>query len=481
MKQRELKRLFPTLMLLYVFSGCIVLKMPAQTFVHNYSKEYIYPEEPAVKQKLEEWQDLKFGILIHFGLYSYLGCNESWPICSDRHWRDTTMSYTAFKEHYWEAANFFRPMDFNPERWSEVSKKAGMKYVVFTTKHHDGFNMYDTKYSDYSITKYAFKNQKKNNITKEVFDAYRKDGFVIGAYYSKADWHSQDYWWDKYATPDRYHNYDSDRYPERWQRFKQFCYNQIEELMNGDYGKIDILWLDGGWVRPSSDEIIKARGAAYTGSEDIDMPGIASMARNYQPGLLVVDRTVSGKYENYRTPEQIIPEEQMDTPWETCLTLGKAWGYKPGDNQYYKSPSKEISILAEIVAKGGSYLLAVAPNGDGIFPAEAENILIRIGKWLDKNGEAIYGTRITKHYHDGNTWFVQSKDAGTLYAIYCPEENTSLPKTIVWEGNEPEGTMTLLQTNRQVKYSVQNGKVTVMLPSGLNNEPLAFRFKPKNK
>lgn len=462
MTQRNFKKHFLIFVLL-----CLTPGIWSQTFVHNYSKEYQYPQEPLVRQKLEEWQDLKFGILIHFGLYSYLGVNESWPICSDRHWRDTTMSYTDFKRHYWEAANFFRPMDFNPERWSEVSKKAGMKYVVFTTKHHDGFNMYDTKYSNFSIAKCAFKNQKRNNITKEVFDAYRKDGFMIGAYYSKADWHSQDYWWDKYATPDRYNNYDTGRYPERWERFKKFCHNQLEELMNGDYGKIDILWFDGGWVRPPH--------------EDLDMPAIAAMARNYQPGILVVDRTVSGKYENYRTPEQTIPEEQMDTPWETCITLGKAWGYRPGDTQFFRSPAKVIATLAEVVAKGGNLLLAVGPTGDGVFPAKADDILIRIGQWMDKNGEAIYNTRITKHYHDGNTWFVQNKEANTIYAIHCPEEDAPLPKTIQWDVNEPTGSMTLLQNNRKVSYKVQDGKVVVTLPAGLKNEPLAFRFKPKNK
>ncbi len=468
------QRLLLTLVWLCLFPG-----IWGQTFVHDYSKEYMYSEEPLVKQKLEEWQDLKFGILIHFGLYSYLGINESWPICSDRHWRDTTMTYTAFKEHYWNAARFFRPMDFNPERWSEVSKKAGMRYVVFTTKHHDGFNMYDTRYSDFSITKQGFKNQKRNNIVKEVFEAYRENGFMIGAYYSKPDWHSQDYWWDKYATPDRYHNYDTERYPERWRCFKKFCYNQIEELMNGDYGKIDILWLDGGWVKPATDKVKQARGAAYTGSEDIDMAGISAMARTHQPGLLVVDRTVSGKYENYRTPEQRIPAGQLDTPWETCLTLGKAWGYRPGDHQFYKSPAKVINILAEVVAKGGSLLLALGPTGDGVFPTQAEDILIEIGKWMEKNGEAIYNTRITRHYQDGNTWFVQSKNGDTLYAMYCPEENGSLPSTIMWEGNEPVGSMVLMNNKREVNYIIRNGKVTVKLPSGLRNEPLAFRFKPK--
>ena len=156
---------------------------------------------------------------------------------------------------------------------------------------------------------------------------------MIGAYYSKPDWHSEYYWWPKYATPDRNVNYDITKYHWRWNQFKKFTYNQIGELTH-DYGAIDILWLDGGWVRPYNtvtDEV-RAWGARIPESgQDIDMDRIAAMARSNQPGLLIVDRTVHGRYENYLTPEQNIPKEKLNIPWESCITLGGAWSYVPND------------------------------------------------------------------------------------------------------------------------------------------------------
>jgi alpha-L-fucosidase len=169
-----------------------------------------------------------------------------------------------------------------------------------------------------------------------------------------------------------------------------------------DYGSIDILWLDGGWVRPLetvTDEV-RAWGAAIPEfSQHIDMPGIASMARSAQPGLLIVDRTVHGMYENYQTPEQTIPKEKLNHPWESCITLGNAWGYVPNDQ--FKSSAKVIHTLIEVVAKGGSLLLGVGPSADGTLSQLQIQRLSEIGKWLKYNGKAIYATRANDVYHDG--------------------------------------------------------------------------------
>ncbi len=185
---------------------------------------------------------------------------------------------------------------------------------------------------------------------------------MIGAYFSKPDWHTQYFWWDRYATPDRNVNYDIRKNPWRWNKYKEFTYNQINELTS-NYGSVDILWLDGGWVRPleTVNDEVRSWGAPIPPfSQEIDMPKIASMARKNQPGLLIVDRTVHGPYENYRTPEQSIPKTKSDTPWESCITLGGAWGYVPNDN--FKSATKVIHTLIEVVAKGGSLLLGVEVN-----------------------------------------------------------------------------------------------------------------------
>ncbi|WP_165040672.1 alpha-L-fucosidase [Dysgonomonas sp. ZJ709] len=466
---------------LFLLSALAISTASAQTYAHGRSSTYTWPKDKQVLEKLDKWQDQKFGMLIHFGLYSQLGIVESWSICAEEEdWipRDSTITYDDYKRQYWNTINEFKPDKLNPSAWAAYGKKAGMNYAVFTTKHHDGFNLFDTKQSDFSIANGAFRNDPRKNVAKEVFNAFRDQGYMIGAYYSKPDWHSQYYWWDRYATPTRNNNYDTEKNSWRWGKFKEFTYNQIEELMNGDYGSIDILWLDGGWVRPARENDGQRAGKAYKGAQDIDMPKIAAMARRHQPGLLVVDRTVPGEYENYQTPERGIPETQLENPWESCITLGWDWGYVPTDQ--YKSPATVVHTLVEIVAKGGSLLLGIGPRPDGTLPQAVEQRLEKIGEWTLKNGEAIYNTRITPVYNDGSTWFTQSKDGKKIYAITNLEEGKPLPKTIVWKGNEPiKGSKVIfLQTGKTVSWKKTANGIEVNVPKGLpaDQPALAFSF-----
>jgi alpha-L-fucosidase len=234
-----------------------------------------------------------------------------------------------------------------------------------------------------------------------------------------------------------------------------------------NYGDIDILWLDGGWVNSERRQVF------------IDMPKIADMARKAQPGLIIVDRTIHGEFENYQTPEQQIPEVQLPYPWESCMTLSADWGWTP--RARFKSSNLVIGKLMEIVAKGGSLLLGAGPDGKGNFPDEVYSRFEEIGKWLQKNGEAIYGTTITPYYNDGNIWFTAAKDGKKMYALYALPENDTLPATIEWRTNIPAkgSKVTLLQTGKSLRYKVNDDKVTVTLPKGLKNEPLAFAFSVK--
>ena len=470
-------------LLLSILIGCCsILSYAQRNDIVQQSTTYEWPKDPLVKEKLETWQDKKFGMIIHWGLYAVPGIIESWTLCSED-WieRDSTISYDDYKKWYWDFSKQFNPTKFNPEQWSAAGKRAGMKYLVFTTKHHDGFAMFDTKQSDFSIAKGPFASNPKADVAKYVFDAFRKDGFMIGAYFSKPDWHSQYYWWQKYATADRNNNYDIKKYPWRWNKFKDFTYNQISELMH-NYGSVDILWLDGGWVRPLetvNEEVLSWGANIPKWSQDIDMPKIASMARNAQPGLLMVDRTVHGPYENYQTPEQRIPEKQLDYPWESCMTLGGAWGFVPNDQ--YKSAAEVVHKLVEIVAKGGSLLLGVGPKPDGTLPTEVTNQLNEIGKWTSKNGKAIYNTRITKDYHDGQFWFTQSKDAKKKFAIYCLKQDEANIKAVKWKGSFPKkGTeIILLSTGKKVKWQIVNGETVLSLSNIEKSAALAFEFTPQ--
>lgn len=439
------------------------------------SHPYVPETDPLVLEKLEQWKDLKFGLLMHWGPYSQWGIVESWSICSeDEPWCTRKMkNYVEYCRAYEKLKETFNPVLFDPGRWARAAREAGMRYVVFTTKHHDGFCMFDTKQTDYRITDTGcpFHADPKANLTREIFDAFRQEGFWTGAYFSKPDWHSNDYWAEEWATPDRNVNYRIDRYPDRWKRFCDYTYNQIGELMTG-YGPVDILWLDGGWVSPGN-------------GQDIDMPRIVGMARQYQPGLIVVDRAVGGIYENYRTPEQQIPVEVIDYPWETCMTMATSWSYVPGDR--YKPARRIIHTLADIVSRGGNYLLNIGPGPDGQWHDTAYLRLKEIGAWMAVNGEAIYGSRPIRPSEYENLRFTANPD-GTIFVIYLAAEGErDMPASVYADGFQPSGgsVIELLGKKGTLKWKPEGTGFRIEIPASWRSHPPGnyawiFRIRMKN-
>ena len=449
---------------------------------------YVPDPDPLVRQKVEAWQDLKLGLLMHWGTYSQWGIVESWSLCAeDEPWCKRSMDdYTAYKAAYEKLQTTFDPVKFDPERWAKAAKDAGMRYVVFTTKHHDGFNMFDTDQSDYKITsaRTPFSTHPKADVTRAIFEAFRAQGFWVGAYFSKPDWHSPDYWWPYFATPDRHPNYDVRKYPERWARFVAFTHAQIDELMTR-YGRVDILWLDGGWVRPRTDAEIKAEiekpdyKFARVQSQDIDMPRLAAEARAKQPGLIVVDRDVPGRYQNYLTPEARVPKEALPYPWEVPMPMARSWSFVPND--VYKSPRQLIQLLVDVVAKGGNLLLNIGPGPDGTWHEAAYDRLAALGAWMRVNAEAIYDTRPIAPYAAGQLRFTRARD-GTVYVIDLPGAGeTTLPGSIAVSGLTPEpgSVVTLLGSGRTASWERSDAGFVVHVPAALgapNADAWVFRI-----
>lgn len=439
---------------------------------HITSTGYHKPTDPVVIQNLEDWKDLKFGLFMHWGIYSQWGIIESWSLCpEDESWiqRDTLhgKNYFEYLQNYKNLQKTFNPRSFNPEKWVNAAKKAGMKYMVFTTKHHDGFAMYDTKYSDYKITssKTPYSTNKRADVTKEIFNAFRKENFKIGAYFSKPDWHSDYYWWSYFPPKDRNVNYDPIKHPERWNKFKEFTYNQINEITS-DYGKVDILWLDGGWVRPTNtiNPNIEWHKTMVKG-QDIDMDKIGAMARNNQPGIIIVDRTVAGKWENYVTPEQTIPNDILNNPWESCITIADHWSYVPNDN--FKPTKTLIETLIKVVARGGNYLLNIAPSPDGDFAPEAYQRLDEIAKWMEINQSAIYSTRPVSPYQESDYYYTQSKDSRTFNIFHLTKgDKYQKPNEYVFTlpTTSKIKSISILGSNEKVKWSIKEDKITIKAP-----------------
>ncbi|MCF7920199.1 MAG: alpha-L-fucosidase [Candidatus Cloacimonetes bacterium] len=443
-----------------------------------YTKEYHKPKDDNLNKRIGEWQDLKFGLMMHWGPYSQWGVMESWTLCSEE-WigRDLGRyeNYPDYVEDYENLQRTFNPYDFDPQKWVAAAKDAGMKYVVFTTKHHDGFCMFDTKTTDYKITswKCPYSKDPKADVTKEIFNAFRQENFRIGAYFSKPDWHCEDYWWSFYPKGPRHVNYDPKKHPEKWDNYKRYTYDQIEELMTS-YGKIDILWLDGAWVRPRDNTPEEFKDWAITKDydQDIDMPALAKMARSHQKDLIIVDRWVEGEYENYLTPENKVPEEALLVPWEACVPLAAGWSYNR--RHQYKTTEELVKLLVNVVSKGGNLLLNIGPSPEGDWAPVAYERLAGIANWMNVNSEGIYNSKVLAPYKENNICMTQQENGNAYFFYLCESDENTMPATIRIDSHCPaeKAEVTLLGYDKPLEWEkTETVGCVIFLPEELRNEP----------
>lgn len=446
--------------------------------VHNFSSEqdWVRPENPITLERLEWFQDQKLALMMHWGPYSQLGVVESWALSDeDAEWSREGIDWETdgeeFKRQYFGLNKTFNPVRFQPEVWADLAEEGGFKYLIFTTKHHDGFCMWDTKTTAYRVTdeKTPFHTHKYADICSHLFDAFREKGLAIAAYFSKADWHTPYYW-----APDmersltntrRGPTYDPKQNPELWNQFVEFTHEQITELLT-KYGRIDVLWLDAGWVN-----------AGRIG-QDIRLGEVVEKAREHQPWLLSADRTVGGAYENYVTPEQTIPTTAMHVPWESCITMGTSFSFRYEDK--YKPTRQIVKILLEVVAKGGNLALNVAPQPDGRLPEGAIERMKELGAWLKVYGESIYGTRICAPYYTGTHSFTQKGD--TVYCSYLyPSADTEMPTAIQIPFTDSLDKIELLGMEGDLSWTFVEAGILVQLPqAAISKEaPIAHVFRMK--
>ncbi|MDR1056313.1 MAG: alpha-L-fucosidase [Prevotellaceae bacterium] len=331
-----------------------------------------YKETKEQKEnRMQWWCEARFGMFIHWGIYALPARHE---------WVRTYEKIT--DEDYQKYFDNFDPDMYNSKEWAAYAKKAGMKYMIITSKHHDGFCLWDTKYTDYKVTNTPV----KRDVLKEMLDAFRAEGIRVGLYYSLIDWHHPDFTIDNIHPLSIREDKDELNKKRDMNRYREFMKNQLRELLTG-YGQIDELFLDFSYP-----------GENGKGRDDWDSESLLKLVRELSPHIIIDDRADLNDTNwgwDFRTPEQFMPQEWVTfrgekVPWETCQTFSGSWGYYR-DEYSWKSVHQLIVMLIETVSKGGNLLLNVGPTARGMFDYRTIERLEGIGEWMKYNSRSIYG------------------------------------------------------------------------------------------
>jgi len=355
------------------FKSRLILKILTVTIIGSFAFAQVFAQQTTNKPEREQqFMDMGFGMFIHWSMDSQIGAviSHSMAGASDDY----------LNRFVNELPKTFNPKKFDPEEWAVLAKLAGMKYVVFTTKHHSGFCMWDTKTTGFNIMNTPF----KRDATKEIFDAFRNQGIAIGVYFSPEDFHLL---YEKHIPIGRLQN--PLHYPKNNADLMALDRAQLKELLT-NYGKIDLIFFDG----PAEE--------------------LKEYTWKLQPDIIVTRGQM-------QTPEQNLPDKPIPGPWEACFTMGTDWQYKP-TNDPHKSGTEIINMLIEVRAKGGNLLMNVGPKPNGEIQIEQEALLRELALWNLVNQDAIHGIRPWDITKEDDVWFTKAKDGNTVYAFISAGE-----------------------------------------------------------
>lgn len=442
--------------LLFLFSCiCSFYLSHAQS---SASKDYLHESKAEKDQRMQWWRDARFGMFIHWGVYAVpAGYYKGKEVKGIGEWimhnaKIPIPEYEAF-------ARQFDPTQFNADDWVRIAKNAGMKYIIITSKHHDGFCMWNSQLTNYDIVDFT---PYKKDVLKQLAEACRKQGIRLGFYYSIMDWHHPD------ADSAHFARYRDN-----------YLIPQLKELLGGNYGNVSVLWFDGEWIKEWTED----QGRA-----------LYNTLRNIKPDLIINNRIGKGRMGmkgmnkdasyvgDFGTPEQEILQTASALDWESCMTMNDTWGFKKNDH-HWKTAQTLIRNLVDIVAKGGNYLLNIGPTSEGLIPDASVERLAEMGKWLKVNGEAIYATRSLQNYAQGDSIrFTQSKDGRYLYAIVMnrPSHQLTLQQVIP----APHSRVTLLGYKGKLNWKKTSHGITLALPAVLRPSerlPLQYAYVLKIK
>ncbi|HRI62006.1 MAG TPA: alpha-L-fucosidase, partial [Saprospiraceae bacterium] len=384
--------------------------------------------------RMQWWLDARFGLFIHWGLYAV----PAGEYGGQKNYGEWIMYEAKIpKPEYEKFAPQFNPTQFDADAWVRMAKDAGMKYMVITSKHHDGFSMFDSKVSDYDI---ADRTPFRRDPMRELADACKKAGIKLCFYHSIMDWHHPN------ATGVNFPKYRD-----------EYLKPQLRELLT-QYGDLGVLWFDGEWI----DEWTEPQGK-----------DLYNFVRGIQPNIIVNNRVGKGRNGmqgmnnsedaagDFGTPEQEILGEKSGLPWESCMTMNDHWGYNRNDKNF-KSAADLIWNLADVTAKGGNYLLNIGPTAEGTFPPECIERLRIIGEWTRRNAKAIYGTKTWGHWQEGENIRYAAGRGGEVYVFVRGLSGNKL--TLKKITPQPGSVVGILGDNRPLSWVQTLDGVTIELP-----------------